>query len=100
MFNLTAAPASGWYYLVSAASNLCWDVAGGSGSAGALIQQYTCGAFWPEYYQLKAVSGGYEILSGNMTNGCLDVVGASTASGAHIEQNTCTGSANQIFNIR
>jgi Ricin-type beta-trefoil lectin domain/Immunoglobulin I-set domain len=98
-FTLTAAPVSGWYYLVSAASNLCWDVAGGSGSAGALIQQYTCGAFWPEYYQLKAASGGYEILSANMPNGCLDVVGASTASGAHIEQNTCTGSANQIFNV-
>ncbi len=99
-FTLTAAPASGWSYLVSAASNLCWDVTQGSGSAGALIQQYTCVAVWPEYYQLKAVSGGYEILSGNMTNGCLDVVGASTASGAHIEQNTCTGSANQIFTIR
>jgi Ricin-type beta-trefoil lectin domain/Immunoglobulin I-set domain len=98
-FTLTAAPVSGWYYLVSAASNLCWDVVGGSGSAGALIQQYSCVAVWPEYYQLKAVSGGYEILSGNMSNGCLDVVGASTPSGAHIEQNTCIGSANQIFNI-
>jgi hypothetical protein len=99
-FTLTAAPVSGWYYLVSAASNLCWDVAQGSSSAGALIQQYTCVAVPPEYYQLKAISGGYQILSANMTNGCLDVVGASTASGAHIEQNTCTGSANQIFNIR
>jgi hypothetical protein len=99
-FSLTAAPVSGWYYLVSAASNLCWDVAQGSGSAGALIQQYTCVAVPPEYYQLKAVSGGYEILSANMANGCLDVVGASTASGAHIEQNTCIGSANQIFTIR
>jgi hypothetical protein len=99
-FTLTAAPASGWSYLVSAASNLCWDVAGGSSSAGALIQQYTCVAVWPEYYQLKAVSSGYEILSGSMTNGCVEVVGASTASGANIEQNTCTGSANQIFNIR
>jgi Ricin-type beta-trefoil lectin domain/Immunoglobulin I-set domain/Bacterial Ig domain len=98
-FTLTAAPVSGWYYLVSAASNLCWDVVGGSGSAGALIQQYSCVAVWPEYYQLKGVSGGYEILSGNMSNGCLDVVGASTASGANIEQNTCIGSANQIFNI-
>src|SRR5881296_1030883 len=97
-FNLTAAPVSGWYYLVSAASNLCWDVVGGSSSAGALIQQYTCVAVWPEYFQLKAVPGGYEILSGNMTNGCLGVVGASTASGANIEQNTCVGSANQIFN--
>ena len=72
-FTLTAAPVSGWYYLVSAASNLCWDVAGGSGSAGALIQQYSCVAVWPEYYQLKAVSGGYEILSGNMSNGCLEI---------------------------
>jgi len=98
-FSLTAAPVSGWYYLVSAASNLCWDVSGGSGSAGALIQQYTCVAVSPEYYQLKAVSGGYEILSANMTNGCLDVVGASTASGANIEQSACIGSANQIFNI-
>jgi len=96
-FTLTAAPVSGWYYLVSAASNLCWDVAGGSSSAGALIQQYSCVAVPPEYYQLKAITGGYEILSRNMTNGCLDVVGGSTASGAHIEQNTCTGSANQIF---
>jgi hypothetical protein len=97
-FTLTAAPVSGWYYLVSAASNLCWDVAGGSSSAGALIQQYSCVAVPPEYYQLKAISGGYEILSRNMSNGCLDIVGGSTASGAHIEQNTCTGSANQIFN--
>src|SRR6266446_636792 len=96
-FTLTAAPASGWSYLVSAASNLCWDVSQGSSSAGALIQQYTCVAVPPEYYQLKAISGGYEILSANMTNGCLDVVGASTASGAHIEQNACIGSANQIF---
>jgi hypothetical protein len=98
-FTLTAAPVSGWYYLVSAASNLCWDVAQGSSSAGALIQQYTCVAVRPEYYQLKAVSSGYEILSASMTNGCLDVVGASRASGANIEQNACTGSANQIFNI-
>src|SRR5207249_511626 len=97
-FTLTAAPVSGLHYLVSAASNLCWDVTGGSGSAGALIQQYSCTAVWPEYFQLKAVSGGYEILSANMTNGCLGVVGASTASGANIEQNTCVGSANQIFN--
>ena len=99
-FTLKAAPVSGFYYLVSVESNLCWDVTGGSGSAGALIQQYTCFAVWPEIYQLKAVSGGYEILSANMTNGCLGVVGASTASGANIEQNTCVGSANQIFNIR
>jgi len=91
---------SGWYYLVSAASNLCWDVTQGSASAGALIQQYTCVAVPPEYYQLKALSGGYQILSANMANGCLDIVGASTASGAKIEQNTCIGSANQIFNIR
>jgi uncharacterized protein GlcG (DUF336 family) len=99
-FTLKAAPVSGFYYLVSVESNLCWDVTGGSGSAGALIQQYSCFAVWPEIYQLKAVSGGYEILSANMTNGCLGVVGASTASGANIEQNTCVGSANQIFNIR
>jgi hypothetical protein len=99
-FTLTAAPLGGWYYLVSVASNLCWDVNQGSASPGALIQQYTCVAAQPEYYQLKAISGGYEILSANMTNGCLEVVGASTASGANIEQNTCTGSANQIFNIR
>src|SRR5467141_3288714 len=96
-FTLTAAPVSGWYYLVSAASNLCWDVAQGSSSAGALIQQYTCVAVPPEYYQLKAISGGYQILSRNMSNGCLDIVGGSTASGAHIEQNACIGSANQIF---
>src|SRR2546425_629913 len=74
-FSLTAAPVSGWYYLVSAASNLCWDVTQGSRSAGALIQQYTCVAVSPEYYQLKAVSSGYEILSANMANGCLDIVG-------------------------
>src|SRR6185503_9660906 len=79
-------------------SNLCWDVAGGSGAAGALIQQYNCVAVTPEYFQLKTVSGGYQILSANLTNGCLGVVGASTASGAKIEQNTCGSSANQIFN--
>ena len=96
-FTLKAAPASGWYYLTSASSKNCWDVSGGSGSAGAQIQQYTCTAVWPEYFQLKAVSGGYELLSGNMASGCIDVVGASTSSGAHLEQNPCTGVANQIF---
>jgi len=96
-FTLTAAPTTGWYYLASVASKFCWDVSGGSGSAGARIQQYTCTAVWPEYFQLKPVSGGYELLSGNMSNGCVDVVGASTASGAKMEQNICTGSTNQIF---
>jgi hypothetical protein len=96
-FTLTTSPTSGWYYLASAASHLCWDIAGGSLTAGALIQQYTCTAVSPEYYELKPVSGGYMILSGNMANGCVDVVGASTASGASMEQNTCTGAANQVF---
>src|SRR5262249_55140870 len=41
-FSLSAAPQSGWDYLVSPASNLCWDVTEGSNSAGALIQQYNC----------------------------------------------------------
>ena len=96
-FTLKAAPASGWYYLTSASSQYCWDVSGGSGSAGAQIQQYTCTAVWPEYFQLKAVSGGYELLSGNMSGGCIDIAGASTSSGAYLEQNGCTGVANQIF---
>jgi hypothetical protein len=53
----------------------------------------------PEYYQLKAVSGGYEILSQNLGNGCVDVVGGSTAAGAKLEQNRCTGAANQVFAV-
>jgi hypothetical protein len=53
----------------------------------------------PEYYQLKAVSGGYEILSENLANGCVDVVGGSTAAGAKLEQNRCTGAANQVFAV-
>jgi len=96
-FTLTASPTSGWHYLVSAASNLCWDIAGGSLSAGALVQQYTCTAVAPEYFQLKAVSGGYQVLSRNLANGCIGVVGASTATGANIEQNSCMGTANQVF---
>src|SRR5437899_254312 len=83
--------------MANAASNLCWDISGGSTSAGALIQQYTCTAVSPEYFQLKAVSGGYQVLSANLSNGCVDVVSASTASGANLEQNVCSGTANQIF---
>ena len=99
-FTLQASPASGYSYLVSAASSKCWDVSGASGSAGALIQQYRCTPAWPEYFQLSAVSsGGYRILSGTMSNGCIDVVGASTSPGARIEQNTCNGSNNQTFQI-
>jgi len=98
-FTLKTSPASGWYYLVSSASNLCWDIWNGSSSAGAHVQQYTCTAVMPEYYQLKAVSGGYEILSQNLSNGCVDVVGGSTAAGAKLEQNTCTGVANQVFAV-
>jgi hypothetical protein len=99
-FTLQTAPAAGYYYLVNSASNLCWDVAGGSTSVGASIQQYTCVASSAEYYQLSQVSAGvYKILSGSIANGCIDVVGASTASGATIEQNTCDGSTNQTFQI-
>ena len=96
-FTLVAAPASGWYYLSSTASNLCWDMWNGSSAPGALLQQYTCTAVAPEYFQLKAVSGGYEILSANLANGCIDVVRSSTAASANLEQNTCTGGANQVF---
>jgi hypothetical protein len=98
-FTLVAAPASGWYYLSSTASNLCWDIWNDSSAPGALLQQYTCTAVSPEYYQLKAVSGGYEILSANLANGCIDVVGSSTAASANLEQNTCTGGANQVFAV-
>ena len=96
-FTLKASPTSGWYYLVSVSSKLCWDIWNGSSSPGALLQQYTCTAVAPEYFQLKAVSGGYEILSRNLVNGCIDVAGASVVSGAHLEQNSCSGVENQVF---
>jgi hypothetical protein len=96
-FTLKASPTSGWYYLVSVSSKLCWDIWNGSSSPGALLQQYTCTAVAPEYFQLKAVTGGYEILSRNLVNGCIDVASASVASGAHLEQNSCSGVENQMF---
>jgi Ricin-type beta-trefoil lectin domain-like/HYDIN/CFA65/VesB-like, Ig-like domain len=99
-FTLQASQASGYYYLVSAASSKCWDVSRGSRSAGALIQQYKCMPVWPEYFQFSAASSGfYRILSGNMSNGCIGVAGASTAPGAQIEQNNCNGSNNQVFQV-
>ncbi|PYV13492.1 MAG: hypothetical protein DMG21_20950, partial [Acidobacteria bacterium] len=99
-FVLQSSPASGYDYLVSSASSLCWDVAGGSNAPGALIQQYTCTSSSAEYYKLSQVNSGvYKILSGNMSNGCVDIVGAATSSGAAIEQNTCNGSASQIFQV-
>jgi Ricin-type beta-trefoil lectin domain/Pectate lyase superfamily protein len=97
-FYFQSSPASGYYYLTSNASGMCWDVSGGSTSAGALIQQYTCTAVSPEYYQLREASNGvYNVLSGNLSNGCIDTAGGSTAPGAQIEQNTCNGSANQTY---
>src|SRR5206468_3785141 len=78
-FTLTAAPQSGWYNLVSVASNLCWDVVGGSSSAGALILQYSCVPLTLHSFPTRRSSDLYEILSANLTNGCLQVVGASTA---------------------
>ncbi|MET7703037.1 RICIN domain-containing protein [Streptomyces sp. NPDC005485] len=83
---LTPAPSSGGFpsghhQLVAAHNNLCVDVYGNSGSAGAAIDQWTCNGQSNQLFQFVPASGGYGELRAQNSGLDVAVAGGSTAAG-------------------
>lgn len=80
--------------------NLCFAIAGGSTSNGAVLQQTTCFANSPSQQWILAPTanqpGSFDIINRN-SNKSLDVPGSSTANGSGIQQYDHNSNANQRF---
>ncbi|MFE5369782.1 RICIN domain-containing protein [Streptomyces mirabilis] len=70
----------GYHQLVVANNNLCLDVYGNSGSAGAAIDQWTCNGQGNQQFRFVPASGGYGELRAQ--NSGLDVAVADSATAA------------------
>jgi hypothetical protein len=89
---------SGYHRLVVANNGLCLDVYGGTGTAGAAIDQWTCNGQSNQQFQFVAVSGGYGELQAQ--NSGLDVAVANSSISAgtpDIVQQTPNGAANSLW---
>ena len=80
-------------------SNKCAEVAGGSTTRGAAVQQQNCTSNSDEKWTIKTVGTNTFTLVNVKSGLCIDVSGASTADGAPIIQWTCSGADNQKWKI-
>ncbi|MEU6512307.1 RICIN domain-containing protein [Streptomyces sp. NPDC046942] len=71
----------GYHQLVVANNNLCLDVYGNSGSAGAAIDQWSCNGQGNQQFQFVPASGGYGELRTQSSGLDVAVAGSSTAAG-------------------
>ncbi|MGK3941453.1 RICIN domain-containing protein [Streptomyces caeruleatus] len=72
---------AGYHQLVVANNNLCLDVYGNSGSAGAAIDQWTCNGQSNQQFQFVPASGGYGELRAQNSGQDVAVAGGSTTAG-------------------
>ena len=97
-----AGATAGTYTLAVAKSGMCMDLTGGSGSSGALIQQWGCGRGQvnQEWTLDDRGSGRFAIRSA-ASGLCLDVPGASRADGVRLQQWGCgNGQVNQVWKLK
>ncbi|MFG2802374.1 RICIN domain-containing protein [Streptomyces pseudovenezuelae] len=72
---------TGSHQLVVANNNLCLDVYGNSGSAGAAIDQWTCNGQSNQQFQFVPATGGYGELRAQSSDQDVAVAGGSTTAG-------------------
>ncbi|MEW2562502.1 RICIN domain-containing protein [Streptomyces griseorubiginosus] len=72
---------AGYHQLVAAHDNLCLDVYGNSGSAGAAIDQWTCNGQSNQQFQFVPASGGYGELRAQSSGQDVAVAGGSMTAG-------------------
>ncbi|MGW2638423.1 RICIN domain-containing protein [Streptomyces sp. NPDC001348] len=72
---------TGYHQLVIGSNNLCLDVYGNSGSAGAAIDQWTCNGQSNQQFQFLPASGGYGQLQAQNSGLVVAVSGGSTTAG-------------------
>lgn len=91
----------GTYYIKSKFSGLYLDVANGSSSSNANIQQYSYLGTDRQKFKLVQNSDGYYYIYTGASGytKVVDVAGKSTADGANILQYAYKGTANQLFEV-
>ena len=90
---------SGSYQIVNRLTGKVLDVAGSSGSAGALVQENSANGSSEQGWTFSGVAGGYHSITNTGSGKALDVVGASTAPGAPVQQYDYQGGANQQWEL-
>ena len=101
--NSSASSLEGTYYIKSSFSGLYLDVANGSASNNANVQQYTYTGTDRQKFKLvkDSATGYYYIYTGaSGYSKVVDVAGKSAADGANILQYSYKGSNNQLFDIQ
>ena len=91
----------GTFYIKNAFSGLYLDVADGSSSNNANIQQWAFNGFDAQKFKIVSNGNGYyHILTGaSGYTKCVDVAGKKATDGANIIQYTYKGSTNQQYRI-
>ncbi|HET9172520.1 MAG TPA: RICIN domain-containing protein [Actinospica sp.] len=89
---------TGYHQLVVGSDSLCADVYGDSGSAGAVIDQWTCNGQTNQQFQFVPASGGYGELQAENSGEFVTVANGSTAQGtADIVQEPTSGAAAALW---
>ena len=89
---------SGNHQLVVANDNLCLDVFGNTGNAGAAIDQWTCNGQTNQQFQFLPASGGYGELRALNSGQDVAVAGSSTSAGVpDIVQQVPNAAANGLW---
>ncbi|MFB7506112.1 RICIN domain-containing protein [Streptomyces broussonetiae] len=83
----------GYHQLVAANNNLCLDVYGNSGSAGAAIDQWTCNGQGNQQFRFVPATDGYGELRAQNSGLDVAVAGGSTAAGTPDILQQATGAA-------
>ncbi|EFL22191.1 putative ricin-type beta-trefoil lectin domain protein [Streptomyces himastatinicus ATCC 53653] len=88
----------GYHQFVVASDNLCMDVYGNSGSAGAAIDQWTCNGQGNQQFRFVPASGGYGELRAQNSGLDVAVADSSTAAGVpDIVQQAPGAAANSLW---
>ena len=88
------------YEFVAGNSGKCMDVAGGSTSNGARLQQYVCNGTSAQLFRTEPVGNGYYRIVNLASQKCLDVKDVSFADYAPVQQYTCHSGYNQHWEFR
>jgi non-reducing end alpha-L-arabinofuranosidase len=89
---------SGYHRLVVGNDGLCLDVFGNSGSAGAVIDQWSCNGQANQQFQFLPGANGYGELQAQNSGQVVAVANSSTAQGTpDIVQQARNGAANSMW---
>lgn len=92
--------AARWYKIVNKTSGMALNVAGGSFTDGAVIEQYDYDEWDSQKWQIKETEDGYWQIVNKNSGLALDINGLSQEEGASCIQHTWNGGWNQMWTLQ